>query len=91
MIEYVLAGLFGLFGVVSAVRSLSEPPAEEQGGDRVLMAVHDAARALFWLSLGGFFLAYGLAAGETDVRWLVMVPLVMAAVRLISAAFVTRA
>ncbi len=87
MIEYILAGALFLFGVVSAVRSLAEPSVEERRGDRVLIAVHDAARAMFWLSLGGFFLALGLSRGASEVRWLLLIPLGMAAVRLVSASF----
>ncbi len=91
MIEFVLAGLLFVFGVVSAVRSITEPPSDVRGGDRVLIAIHDAAKAMFWLSLAGFFLAEGLSAGRTDVRWLLLVPLGMAAVRLVSGAFVSSA
>ncbi len=87
MIEYVLAGALFLFGVVSAVGSLAEPPAPERRGDRVLVAIHEAARAMFWLSLAGFFLALGLSRGAEDVRWLLLVPMGMAAVRLVSASF----
>jgi hypothetical protein len=90
MVEYVVAGLLFLFGIVSAVRSLREPPAEERGGTRVLIAVHDAARAMFWLSLGGFFLAYGLADGAPEVRYLALVPVLMAVIRLLAASRLSR-
>ena len=85
MLEYVVAGLLFLFGVVSAVRSLSDPPAEERGGTRLLIAIHDASRAIFWLSLGGFFLAFALTDQAPEVRWLVLVPVLMAIVRVLTA------
>jgi hypothetical protein len=91
MAEYVLAGLLFLFGTVSAVRSLREPPAEEPGGTRLLIAIHDASRAIFWLSLGGFFLAFGLADRAPEVRWLVLVPVLMAIVRVLTAIRLARA
>ncbi len=90
MIEYILAGALFVFGVVSAVRSLAVPPVEERRGDRLLIAVHQAARATFWLSLGGFFLAYGLTDRAPEVRWLVLVPVLMAIVRVLTAIRLSR-
>lgn len=90
-LEYVFAALLFLFGLVSAARSLAQPPVEERRGDRMLIVLHDVAKAMFWLSLGGFFLAYGLADGSDAVRWLVLVPVGMAALRLVAAAFVSKA
>ncbi len=89
--EYAIAGALFVIGLVSAVRSLLQPPAEERGGDRLLIALHDVAKAMFWLSLGGFFLVYGVSGRSADVRWLVLVPLGMAALRMVAAAFVSRA
>ncbi len=86
-LEFIAAGLFFLFGLVSAVRSLREPVVDESGRARVLIAVHDAAKALFWLALGSFFLAYGLAEEPQNVRWLALIPVGMAALRLITATF----
>jgi hypothetical protein len=85
MLDYVVAGLLFLFGVISAVRSLGEPPAEERGGTRLLIAIHDASRAIFWFSLGGFFLAFGLTDRAPEVRWVVLVPILMAIVRVLTA------
>lgn len=90
-LELTLAGLFGLFGLVSASRSLATPSgAGQEGRSRLLFAVHDAAKALFWLALGGFFLVYGLAEEPQAVRWVALVPLAMAAVRFLSAAALSR-
>ena len=86
-----MAGLLLLFGVVSAVRSLGQPPAEERGGTRLLIAIHDASRAIFWLSLGGFFLAFGMSDRAPEVRWLVLLPVLMAVVRVLTAIRLARA
>ena len=91
MLEYIVAGFLFLFGTVSAVRSLREPPAEERGGTRLLIAIHDASRAMFWLSLGGFFMAYGLADRAPEVRYLALVPVLMAVIRLLTASRLSRA
>ncbi len=91
MLDYILAGLMFLFGAVSAVRSLGQPPAEERGGTRLLIAIHDASRAVFWLSLGGFFLAFGLTDRAPEVRWLVLLPVLMAVVRVLTAIRLARA
>ena len=90
MIEYLAAGLLFLFGTVSAARSIREPSADENGGDRLLFAVHDAAKALFWLALGGFFLAYRLTDGAPEMRWLLLVPIAMAGIRLLAASVLSR-
>jgi hypothetical protein len=91
MVEYIVSGFLFLFGTVSAVRSLREPPTEERGGTRVLIAIHDAARAMFWLSLGGFFLAYGLTDQAPEVRYLALIPILMAVIRLLTASRLSQA
>jgi hypothetical protein len=91
MMELVLAGLFGLFGLVSAFRSLSRPAGEDEAGrERLLIAVHDAAKALFWFSLAAFFLAYGQSDEPQHVRWLALVPIAMAGIRLLAATALAR-
>ena len=89
-LEYVLGGLFILFGVVSAVRSLGEPPTDEERRIRLLIAIHDAAKAMFWISLGGFFILYAAAEEQDVVRWLAAVPVALAALRLLVASALSR-
>jgi hypothetical protein len=91
MFEYILAGLLFLFGVVSATRSLTEPVTDDQASIRLLIAIHQAAKALFWFSLAGFFLAYRLTEGAPEVKWLVLVPVAMAGLRLLTASRLSRA
>ena len=90
MLEFVLAGFLFLFGLVSAWRSLKEPTIDEQGSARFLIAVHDASKALFWFALGGFFLAYRLSDGAPEVRWLALIPIAMAATRMVVASVLSR-
>jgi hypothetical protein len=88
--EYVIGGLLLAVGLVSAVRSLGRPPPAERGRDRLLIAVHEAAKAMFWISLGGFFVLYATAEEQEVVRWLVLVPIAMAAIRLLAASALSR-
>ena len=88
--EFVLAVPLLLIGVISAVRSLADPVPVEDGRSGVLVAVHEASKAGFWLTLGGFFLLYGLADESQDYRWFALVPLGMAALRLGTAALLAR-
>jgi hypothetical protein len=90
-LEYVLGGLLVLFGIVSAARSLAKPPSGEEGRIRLLIAVHDAAKAMFWISLGGFFVLYAAAEEQDVVRWLALIPIGMAAIRLLAASALSRA
>jgi hypothetical protein len=89
-IEYVLAGLLFVFGLVSAFRSLTQPVIDERGRARFLIAVHESTKALFWLSLGGFFLAYGITDRAPEVRWLAVVPIAIAALRMVTASVLSR-
>jgi hypothetical protein len=89
-LEYVVGGLLMVFGLVSAVRSLVSPATADERGIRLLIAIHDAAKAMFWISLGGFFVLYAAAEEQEVVRWLVLVPIVMAAIRLLSASVLSR-
>jgi hypothetical protein len=89
-LEYVLAAIFAVWGVVTAWRSLGQRFAEDLVGARLLIAVHDSARALFWFGLAAFFIAYGVVAEPQSVRWLALIPIVMAALRLVTAALLGR-
>ena len=90
-IDILVASVFAVFGVVSAARSLGrEPATDETARDRFLIAVHDAAKALFWFALGAFVLAYGFAEDPHSLRWLLLIPLGMAVVRLLAATALSR-
>jgi hypothetical protein len=89
-VEFVLAVPLLLIGLYSAARSLSDPIPEDDRRSRFLIAVHEASKAGFWLTLGGFFLVYGVAEEPQLFRWFALVPLAMAALRLGAAAFLSR-
>ena len=90
IVELVLAGVFLLFGVASGSNSLRGVEPMEDGRARFLLAVHDAAKAGFWLALGGFFLGFALIDEPQSFRWFALAPILMAAVRLLAAVFLTR-
>jgi hypothetical protein len=91
ILEMVAAGVFLLVGLLSAIGSVRSPTAMgETGRDRFLVAVHDAAKAGFWLTLGGFFLIFGLIDEPQDFRWFALVPVGMAGLRLATAYFLAR-
>jgi hypothetical protein len=88
--EYFLAVPLLLIGLYSAIRSIQNPVPAEDGRSRFLIAVHEACKAGFWLTFGGFFLAYGLLDQPQAFRWFAMVPLSMAALRLLTATLLAR-
>jgi hypothetical protein len=91
ILEMVAAGVFLLVGLLSAIGSLRSPTAVgESGRDRFLIALHDAAKAGFWLALGGFFLGFGLLDEPQGFRWFALVPVGMAGLRLVAAALLAR-
>jgi hypothetical protein len=92
MLEFVVAGFFLLAGLVSITRSLSRPvDAHDDRRSRFLLAIHDAAKAGFWLSLGGFFLAYGLVSEPQSIRYAALIPIGMAGLRLVASTLLARA
>lgn len=88
--EYFVAVPLLLIGLYSAFRSIQDPVPAEDSRSRFLIAVHEACKAGFWLTFGGFFLAYGLLDQPQSFRWFAMVPLGMAALRLLTAAILAR-
>lgn len=88
--ELVLAGLFGVIGLRSAVASLRDTETGRSLRNRALVAVHDAAKAGFWLALGAFFLGFALIDEPQGFRWFVLVPIAMAGVRLAAAAALSK-
>jgi hypothetical protein len=90
ILELVLAGTFVLFGVVSGINSLRDAQPSDEPRVRFLVAVHDAAKAGFWLALGGFFLGFALIDEPMGFRWFAMAPILMAVLRLGAAALLSR-
>jgi hypothetical protein len=90
IVELVLAGLFLLFGVISGINSVRDAQPVDESRVRFLLAVHDAAKAGFWLALGGFFLGFGLIEEPLGFRWFALMPILMAGLRLATAALLAR-
>ena len=90
ILELVLAGVFLLFGLVSGFNSLQDVEPVVDGRARFLIALHDAAKAGFWLALGGFFLGFALLEQPQAWRWFALAPIVMAGLRLAAAALLAR-
>ena len=86
----VIGGLLILAGLVSGFRSVAAPGDVESGRDRFLLALHDAAKAGFWLALGAAFLGLSILEPARDYRWLVIIPIGMAGLRLIAAMLLAR-
>lgn len=79
-----------MIGLRSAVRSIGQMAPDEPGRVRALIALHEAAKAGFWLALGAFFLGYATVAEPQQFRWFVMFPISMAGLRLVAATLLAR-
>ena len=90
MFDLVLAGVFLLVGLRSALQSIREQSPDEPGRVRALMALHEAAKAGFWLALGAFFLGYATVREPQEFRWFVTIPIAMAGLRLVAATLLAR-
>ena len=90
MLEIALAIPLLLIGLGSAWRSLAEPVTAEDTGSRLLVAVHQASKAGFWLAFGAFFLVYGVVEEPGGFRWFALAPVGMAVIRLASALLLAR-
>ena len=86
----VIGGLLVAVGLVSGFRSVASPAGMESGRDRFLVALHDAAKAGFWLALGAVFLGLSILEPAFEYRWLVLIPIGMASLRLIAATLLAR-
>jgi hypothetical protein len=81
----VIGGLLVLVGLVSGFRSVAAPADMPSSRDRFLLALHDAAKAGFWLALGAAFLGLSILEPARAYRWLVIIPIGMAGLRLVAA------
>jgi hypothetical protein len=86
----VIGGVLIVVGFVSGFRSVAAPTDAGSGRDRFLIAVHDAAKAGFWLALGVAFLGLSVLEPAQEYRWLVIIPIGMAGLRLVAALLLAR-
>jgi hypothetical protein len=89
-LELAAAAFFLLLGLRAAATPARIVGTGLDGRDRVLIALHDAARAGFWFALGGLFLGFGLMDDARSFQWFVIVPISMAAVRMLAAVRLAR-
>src|SRR5213594_4408815 len=83
--ELVAAGILAAVGIRSFVVWARRPFQSRSFADHVLYALFLAGRIGVWFGLAGIALGYGLAKDDTTVQWLVIVPIVLAAVSAMSA------
>ncbi|HEX6207939.1 MAG TPA: hypothetical protein VF058_06215 [Actinomycetota bacterium] len=89
VLAWVLAGAFFLIGVRAGFDG-TQLEGRLSGTDRLLIAVHDAARAGFWLALAGLFVGFALVDDPYAFRWFGMIPISMAALRMLAAVGLSR-
>lgn len=85
----VLGGIFLLVGLRAAFSPVSVEE-DASTGVRVLVALHDAARAGFWLALAALMVGFALVEDPNEFRWFALVPIGMAGIRLVTAARLSR-
>jgi len=90
IVGLAIGGVLVVVGLVSGIRSAAAPVEAGSGRDRFLVALHDAARAGFWLGLGTAFFGLSVLEPARDYRWLVMLPIGMAALRLVAGMLLAR-
>lgn len=88
--ELVLAVLFALLGVRSAVVSLQQTEPEDSPMTRLLVALHSAAGACAWFALSGVFLGAVLVEEAVQFRWFAVVAIAMAGIRMLVSARLAR-
>jgi hypothetical protein len=90
IIGLAIGGLLVLVGLVSGLRAVSSPGTADSGRDRFLLALHDASKAGFWLALGAAFVGLSVLEPAAEYRWLVIIPIGMAGLRLVAATLLAR-
>lgn len=90
VLTLIVASVALLVGLRLALRGPRFLEAGDSRGTVFLVAVHYSAGAGFWLSLGGIFLVFVLAVDPIRWRWLALIPIVLAGVRMLAAFALSR-
>ena len=99
VLEFVIAGVFGVLGIRSVVHWASRPFDSDDPVDHALYAVYVTGRAGIWFALGGLFLVFGLSGAEgraslahtaRDLRWYVVIFAVLGVLQLLGGWFLGR-
>jgi hypothetical protein len=88
--ELVVAGLFGVGGLLSLRRWLVAEFHAASVWEQLVYALHTTARVGMWFAFAGFFVGYSLVPSPGDIRWYLLVPLGLAAVQLLTAVLLWR-
>lgn len=90
-VELAIAAILALFGLRSLRVWLGRRFAAESSGDRVAYSLFVTGRVGTWFALAGFFVGYAVVdEPQSIVRWYAFVPLVLAAVQLLSGFYLSR-
>lgn len=89
-LELALASVLTLIGVRTMVRWLGVRFEATSIGDRLVFGVHVAARVGFWFALAASFAGYALVDEPQRYRWFLFVPLVLAALQLLTGLLLAR-
>ena len=83
--EAVVGGILAALGLRSLVVWMGRPFESRSFRDHVLYALFRTGRVGVWLSLAATFFVYAFSTQDRDVRWMVIVPIALAAVSTLSA------
>ena len=86
ILEIGLASIFALLGIRSAIVSLRQTGPDDSPVTRLLVAVHSSAGAAVWFSIAGYFVLAAVTDDLYRFRWLGVVAIAMAGLRMIAAA-----
>ena len=87
----VLALILAVVGVAVALRTFARVEPDDPPRVRTLIVVHALARGGFWIGLGAVLLGHAFRGVLTgDPLFLLVIPLMMAGMRLLSAAALAR-
>jgi hypothetical protein len=90
VVELVLAGLLFAGGLRSLIVWLRTDFDAGSGRERILFAIHAAARVGTWFGFGALFLGYAVVSEPQAVPWLALVPLALAGIQLITGIVLSR-
>ena len=90
VVGLVIAGALVLLGIRSLVRWLRSGFEPSSAGERVLYSLHLTARVGMWFAFAGFFAGEALTDDPVGFRWYIMVPLLLAAVQMLTALALAR-
>ena len=80
VVETVVGSVLALLGLRSLVVWGRRPFESRSLRDQLLYALFRTGRIGVWFALAGMFFAYAVSKNDQNLRWLVLVPIALAAV-----------